>query len=73
MEAVLLVDKDMVPGKGLTLLVNLLVETRPDHVKEPEKFGTVFYLMNELGYLLDWEIDGTGQVFFEVIEELAVF
>ena len=72
MEAVFFVDRDMVSWESLALFPDLLVKARPDHVEEPVKLRAAFHLLDKLGYLLNREIDGTGQIFLQVIEKLTM-
>ncbi len=72
-DAVFLVDGDAVLRKGLALFLDLLVKPCPDHLEEPGKFGASFDFLDELGDLLDREIDVLGQIFLQVIEEAFVF
>jgi hypothetical protein len=72
MEAVFFIDKDMVSCEGLTLFVNLLVKTRPDHIQKPVKLRTSFHFLDEVRDLLNREIDGSGEILFKLIIKLAM-
>ena len=68
-EAEVFVDGHPVARKGLALLLNLLVEARPDHFQKMMKFGAGFHVLDELGHLAERKIDIGREMLFQALQK----
>ena len=57
MDAVFIVNDDVILGKGLSLFLDLLIKAGPDDIEKLGKLGASFDLLNKPGNFLDWKID----------------
>ena len=73
MDAVFFIDENTVSWKGVTLLMDLLVETRSHDIQETVEFRTILHLADEVLYLLNREIPGIGQIFLHTLKKREVF
>ncbi len=60
MKTIFFINEDTVPWKGLALFVNLLIETRSDHIEKSVKIRAILYFLDKVCYLLNRKIDGSG-------------
>jgi len=63
MNTMFFIDANTVSWKGITLLADLLVETRSHDVQKPVEFRTVLHFTNEILHLLDREVLGIAKYF----------